>query len=82
MQNLLYYCRKIWTDISYNNSKSILYTAKYRRTDKVHYYLEKIEVFMSVLHDMMSNIDKMYEKLSDIMQKLETMRHMYYTNGE
>lgn len=59
-----------------------VYTAKYGRTDKVNYYLAENDGSMSILHDVTQNIDRIYEKLSDPMQKLETMRNIYCTNGE
>lgn len=57
-----------------------IYTSKYKHTDKVHYYLAENEGQMSVFHDVTNQIDLIYEKLSEPMQKLETMRNMYCTN--
>lgn len=57
-----------------------IYTSKYGRADKVHYYLAENEGQMSVFHDVTNQIDLIYEKLSEPMQRLETMRNMYCTN--
>lgn len=57
-----------------------IYTSKYKRTDRVHYYLAENEGRMSVFHDVTNQIDLIYEKLSEPMQKLESMRNMYCTN--
>lgn len=57
-----------------------IYTSKYKRTDKVHYYLAENEGQMSGFYDVTNQIDLIYEKLSEPMQKLETMRNVYCTN--
>ncbi len=51
-----------------------VFSAKYEMSDKVNYYLaESVEEF-SYLHNVTNKIDAIYKKLSDPLQKLESMR--------
>lgn len=52
-----------------------VFTAKYEISDKVNYYLAENEEEVSYLHNVTNNIDAIYKKLSDPMQKLENIRN-------
>ncbi len=51
-----------------------IYAAKYEISNKVNYYLSENKDEVVYLHDVTKNIDAIYEKLSDPLQKLENMR--------
>ena len=51
-----------------------IFSAKYEMSDKVNYYLAESGEEFSSLHNVTDNIDAYYKKLSDPLQKLESMR--------
>ena len=51
-----------------------VYAAKYEISNKVNYYLAESTGDASSLYDVTQNIDAIYKKLSDPLQKLENMR--------
>lgn len=52
-----------------------VYAAKYEISDKINYYLAENIEEVSCLQDVTENIDIIYKKLSDPLQKLENMRN-------
>lgn len=51
-----------------------VFSAKYKMSDKVNYYLAESVDEVSYLRDVTNDIDVIYKKLSDPLQKLENMR--------
>lgn len=51
-----------------------IFSAKYGMSNRVNYYLAECEDEVSYLRDVTNNIDAIYKKLSDPLQKLENMR--------
>ena len=51
-----------------------VFSAKYKISDRVNYYLAKDEMGNAYLDDITNNIDMVYKKLSDPLQKLESLR--------
>lgn len=52
-----------------------VFSAKHKISDKVNFYLAENEENTSVIRDVTDNIDVIYKKLSDPMQKLENLRN-------
>lgn len=52
-----------------------VFSAKYEMSDKVNFYLAENKGEVSCLHDVTDNVDRIYKKLSDPMQKLENIRN-------
>lgn len=52
-----------------------VYSTKYQMSDKVNYYLAENDGDVSYIHDVTNNIDAIYKKLSDPLQKLENLRN-------
>lgn len=52
-----------------------VFSAKYQMSNRVNYYLSENEGAVSYMHDVTNNIDAIYKKLSDPMQKLENIRN-------
>ncbi len=52
-----------------------IFSSKYGISHKVNYYLAENDGAVSYLHDVTNNIDAIYKKLSDPMQKLENIRN-------
>ena len=51
-----------------------VFSAKYEMSNKVNYYLAESRDEVSYLQDVTNNIDVIYKKLSDPLQKLENIR--------
>lgn len=51
-----------------------VFSAKHQMSDRVNYYLAENAGAVSYLRDVTENIDAIYKKLSDPMQKLENIR--------
>lgn len=52
-----------------------VFSAKYEMSNRVNYYLAENEGVTSYMRDVTNNIDAIYKKLSDPMQKLENIRN-------
>lgn len=52
-----------------------VFSEKYEISDKVKYYLAESEKEKYILRDVTNNIDAVYKKLSDPLQKLESLRY-------
>jgi len=52
-----------------------VYSSIYGTSKKVHYYLAENKGEVSSIQDVTSNIDALYKKLSDPLQKLENLRN-------
>lgn len=52
-----------------------VFSAKYEMSNRVNYYLAENEGVISYMRDVTNNIDAIYKKLSDPMQKLENIRN-------
>lgn len=52
-----------------------VFSSAYNVSENVHYYLAENEGDTSFLRDVTGNIDEIYKKLSEPMQKLETLRY-------
>ena len=52
-----------------------VFTTKYNLQDRVNFYLSENKGAVSYLKDVTQNIDTIYKKLSDPMQKLENIRN-------
>lgn len=52
-----------------------VFSAKYEMSDRVNFYLSENKGEVSFLHDVTDNVDVIYKKLSDPMQKLENIRN-------
>ena len=52
-----------------------VFSAKHKLSDRVNYYLAENSENVSYLHNVTNNIDIIYKKLSDPLQKLENIRN-------
>lgn len=52
-----------------------VFTTKYKISDRVNYYLSENDGEVSYLSDVTDNIDAIYKKLSDPLQRLENIRN-------
>lgn len=54
-----------------------VFSAEYQISDRVNYYLAENEGDVSYIHDVTNNIDAIYKKLSEPLQKLENLRNKH-----
>lgn len=52
-----------------------VFSAKYKVSSRVNYYLAENEGAVSYMRDVTNNMDAIYKKMSDPMQKLENIRY-------